>query len=44
MRIAAAWSWRFLVVIAALAVLYYGLGDVSEITVPVTIALLRCAC
>jgi predicted PurR-regulated permease PerM len=43
MRIAAARSWRFLVVIAALAVLYYGLGDVSEITVPVTIALLLCA-
>jgi len=43
MRIAAAWSWRFLVVVAALAVLYYGLGYVSEITVPVTIALLLCA-
>lgn len=43
MRIAAAWSWRFLVVVAALAVLYFGLGYVSEITVPVTIALLLCA-
>jgi len=43
MRIAAAWSWRFLVVVGALAVLYYGLGYVSEITVPVTIALLLCA-
>jgi predicted PurR-regulated permease PerM len=43
MRIAAAWSWRFLVVVAALAILYYGLGYVSEITVPVTIALLLCA-
>ena len=43
MRIAAAWSWRFLVVVAALAVLYYGLGYLSEITVPVTIAVLLCA-
>jgi predicted PurR-regulated permease PerM len=43
MRIAAAWSWRFLVVVAALAVLFYGLGFVAEITVPVTIALLLCA-
>ena len=43
MRIAAAWSWRFLVVVAALAVLYLGLGYLSEITVPVTIALLLCA-
>jgi len=43
MRIAAAWSWRFLVVVAALAVLYLGLGYLSEITVPVTIALLLSA-
>ncbi len=43
MRIAAAWSWRFVVVLAALAALYYGLGYLSEITIPVTVALLLCA-
>jgi hypothetical protein len=43
-RIAAAWSWRFLVVSAAGAALSYGLGYASEITVAVTIALLLCGC
>ena len=43
MRIAAAWAWRFLVVVAALAVVYLGLSYVSEIAIPVTVALLLCA-
>ena len=43
MHIAAAWSWRILVVAGAAAVVYLGLGYVSEITVPATIALLLCA-
>jgi predicted PurR-regulated permease PerM len=43
MRIAASWSWRLLVVVAAAAVLYLGLSFLSEITIPITIALLLCA-
>lgn len=43
MQIAAAWSWRFLVVIAAAAALYLGLSYLSEVTIPATIALLLCA-
>jgi hypothetical protein len=43
MRLAAAWSWRFPVIVATLAVLYYGLGYLSEITTRATIALLLCA-
>ena len=43
MHIAAAWSGRFLVVVAAAAVLYLGLGYLSEVTIPITIALLLCA-
>lgn len=40
MRIAAAWSWRFLAVVGALALVLYIIGFVSEITIPVAIALL----
>ncbi len=40
MRIAAAWSWRFLAVVGALALVLYLVGFVSEITIPVAIALL----
>lgn len=43
MRIAAAWSWRLLVVVAAAALIYYGIGYLSEITVPIVIALLLSA-
>lgn len=43
MRIAATWSWRFLVIVAAVAVIFYGLGYLSEIAIPVTVALLLCA-
>ena len=40
MRIAAAWSWRFLLVVAALAVVLYAVGYLSEVTIPIAIALL----
>ncbi len=40
MRIAAAWSWRFLVVVAAAAVVLFVLAFLSEITIPIAIALL----
>ncbi len=43
MRIAAAWSWRLLVVVGAAALIYYGLGYLSEIAVPVVLALLLSA-
>lgn len=43
MRITAAWSWRLLVVVAAAALVYYGLSYMSEITVPLVIALLLSA-
>ena len=43
MRITAAWSWRLLVVVAAIALVYYGISYLSEITVPVVIALLLSA-
>lgn len=43
MRIAAAWSWRVLVVAGALAVIYLVLSYLSEISIPITIALLLCA-
>ncbi|GAA2018012.1 AI-2E family transporter [Nakamurella flavida] len=43
MRIAAAWSWRFLVVVAALAVVLYAVAFLSEITIPIAIALLLSA-
>jgi predicted PurR-regulated permease PerM len=40
MRIAAAWSWRFLAVVAAAVVVLYAIGYMSEITIPIAIALL----
>ena len=40
MRIAAAWSWRFLVVIGAAYLVLYGVVFLSEITIPIAIALL----
>lgn len=40
MRIAAAWSWRFLVVVGAFVVVLYVIGYMSEITIPIAIALL----
>ncbi len=40
MRIAAAWSWRFLVVVAAAVLAIYGIATLSEITIPIAIALL----
>ncbi|MBB2900228.1 putative PurR-regulated permease PerM [Kineococcus radiotolerans] len=40
LRLAADWSWRFLVVVAGVVVLARGLGYVSEILVPVLVALL----
>lgn len=43
MRITAAWSWRLLVVVAAAALVYYGISYLSEITVPLVIALLLSA-
>jgi len=43
MRIAADWSWRLLVVVAAAAVVYYGVSYLSEITIPIVIALLLSA-
>ncbi len=43
MRIAGAWSWRFLAVVGTLAVVYYALSYLSEITVPLTIAVLLSA-
>lgn len=40
MRIAAAWSWRFLVVVGAAAAVLYGIAAVSEISIPIAIAVL----
>jgi predicted PurR-regulated permease PerM len=43
MQIASAWAWRFLVVVAAIAVIGYGLSYVSEVVVPVVVGVLLCA-
>lgn len=40
MRIAAAWSWRFIVIVVAAAGVLYGIAFLSEITIPIAIALL----
>lgn len=40
MRIAAAWSWRFIVVVVAAAAVLYGIAFLSEITIPIAIAVL----
>ena len=41
--LAAAWSWRFLVIVAAAALVAYAVGFFAVITVPVAIALLLAA-
>ncbi|HET6986826.1 MAG TPA: AI-2E family transporter, partial [Kribbella sp.] len=43
MHIASAWAWRFLVVVAAIVVIGYGLRYFSEVVVPVTVGVLLTA-
>jgi len=43
LKLAAAWSWRFLVVVAAVAVAFWGLSKVSILVLPCLIALLLAA-
>lgn len=43
LRVAASWSWRFLLVVAAVIVLGYILGYLSTVTIPLAIALLMSA-
>lgn len=43
MAIAASWAWRFLVVVAAVAALLLMIGYLSEVTIPVAVALLLSA-
>lgn len=43
MQIASAWAWRFLVIVAAVAVIGYGLRYLSEVVVPVTVGVLLTA-
>jgi predicted PurR-regulated permease PerM len=43
MQIASAWAWRFLVIVAAIAVIGYGLRYLSEVVVPVVVGVLLCA-
>ena len=43
LRIASEWSWRFIVVVAGAALLAYGLGKVSEVLIPVLVAVLVAA-
>ncbi|WP_327637354.1 AI-2E family transporter [Kribbella sp. NBC_00482] len=43
MEIASAWAWRFLVVVAAIAVIGYGMRYLSEVVVPVTVGVLLTA-
>ena len=43
MRIGAAWSWRFLIIVAALTVIGFLLAILSEVTIPVAIAVLLAA-
>ena len=43
LKLAAAWSWRFLIVIAAVAVAFWGLSKVSILVLPCLIALLLAA-
>lgn len=43
MSIAAAWAWRFLVVVAAVGTLLFMIGYLSEVTIPVAVALLLSA-
>jgi predicted PurR-regulated permease PerM len=43
MQIASAWSWRFLVIVAAVVVVGYGVRYVSEVVIPVVVGVLLCA-
>jgi len=43
MQIASAWAWRFLVIVAAVGVIGYGMRYLSEVVVPVTVGVLLCA-
>jgi predicted PurR-regulated permease PerM len=43
MQIASAWAWRFLVIVAAVMVIGYGLRYLSEVVVPVTVGVLLTA-
>nr|WP_240895283.1 AI-2E family transporter [Kineococcus siccus] len=43
MRTSAEWSWRFIVVVAGVVLLVYGLSFVSEVVVPALIAMLVAA-
>ena len=43
MQIASAWAWRFLVVVAAVLVVAYGMRYLSEVVVPVTVGILLTA-
>jgi predicted PurR-regulated permease PerM len=43
MQIASAWAWRFLVIVAAVVVIGYGMRYLSEVVVPVTVGVLLTA-
>ncbi|MFF0264510.1 AI-2E family transporter [Kribbella sp. NPDC004536] len=43
MEIAAAWAWRFLVIVAAVGVIGYAMRYLSEVVVPVTVGVLLTA-
>ena len=43
MQIASAWAWRFLVIVAAVLAIGYGMRYLSEVVVPVTIGVLLTA-
>ncbi|HEY3558801.1 MAG TPA: AI-2E family transporter [Kribbella sp.] len=43
MEIASAWAWRFLVIVAAVAVIGYAMRYLSEVVVPVTVGVLLTA-
>lgn len=43
MEIASAWAWRFLVLVAAVLVIGYGMRYLSEVVVPVTVGVLLAA-
>jgi predicted PurR-regulated permease PerM len=43
MQIASAWAWRFLVIVAAIAVIGWAMRYVSQVVVPVVVGVLLCA-
>ena len=43
MQIASAWAWRFLVIVAAIVVIGWGMRYLSEVVVPVTVGVLLTA-